>query len=196
VSFRWSRGALATKLRRSPTGWVARVPPGTKAGTISVRVTDRAGRRSRVIRLIVLPVPAQRRATGGPLPAPFAGNGMWIWELPKSDGGDVNAIAARARAAGISTVFVKSSDGPDDAWAQFNPSLVQVLHAYGLHVCACQFVYGADPLGEAAQARAPRLRAPTAWSSTPRAATRVAMRSRSSTSPLCGPRSDPAIPSG
>ena len=54
-------------------------------------------------------------------------------------------------AAGISTVFVKSSDGPDDAWAQFNPTLVQSLHAYGLHVCAWQFVYGADPLGEAAQ---------------------------------------------
>ena len=151
VSFRWSKGALATKLRRSPTGWVARVPPGTKAGTISVRVTDRAGRRSRVIRLIVLPVPATAPAPGGPLPAPFAGNGMWIWQLPKSEGGDVNAIAARARAAGISTVFVKSSDGPDDAWAQFNPTLVQALHAYGLHVCAWQFVYGADPLGEAAQ---------------------------------------------
>ena len=151
VSFRWSKGALATKLRRSPTGWVARVPPGTKAGTISVRVTDRAGRRSRAIRLVVLPVPLARRAPGGPLPAPFAGNGMWIWELPKSEGGDVNAIAARAQAAGISTVFVKSSDGPDDAWAQFNPTLVQALHAYGLHVCAWQFVYGADPLGEAAQ---------------------------------------------
>src|SRR3954470_5593887 len=151
VSFRWSKGALATKLRRSPAGWVARVPPGTKAGTISVRVTDRAGRRSRVIRLIVLPVPAERRAPSGPLPAPFAGNGMWIWELPKSEGGDVNAIAARARAAGIGTVFVKSSDGPDDAWPQFNPTLVQALHAYGLHACAWQFVYGADPLGEAAQ---------------------------------------------
>jgi hypothetical protein len=92
VSFRWSKGALATKLRRSATGWVARVPPGTKAGTISVRVTDRAGRRSRVIRLIVLPVPVQRRAPIGPLPAPFAGNGMWIWELPKSEGGDVNGL--------------------------------------------------------------------------------------------------------
>src|SRR4051812_49190751 len=149
VSFRWSKGTLATKLRRSPTGWVARVPPGTKAGTISVRVTDRAGRRSRAIRLVVLPVPRARTAPGGVLPAPFAGNGMWIWELAKSEGGDVNAIAARARAAGIGTVFVKSSDGPYDAWPQFNATLVQALHEYGLHVCAWQFVYGADPLGEA-----------------------------------------------
>src|ERR687886_2436626 len=60
VSFRWSRGALATKLRRSAPGWVARVPAGTKPGTISVRVSDRAGRRSRVIRLVVLPVPVVR----------------------------------------------------------------------------------------------------------------------------------------
>jgi hypothetical protein len=75
---------------------------------------------------------------------------MWIWELAKSEGGDVNAIAARAHAAGIGTVFVKSSDGPDDVWPQVNPALVQALHAYGLHACAWQFVYGADPLGEAA----------------------------------------------
>ena len=47
VSFRWSRGALATKLRRSSAGFVVRVPAGTKPGTISVRVSDRAGRRSR-----------------------------------------------------------------------------------------------------------------------------------------------------
>jgi Putative peptidoglycan binding domain len=150
VSFRWSKGALATKLRRSPTGWVVRVPPGTKAGTISVRVTDRAGRRSNVIRLRVLPVPVRRVAVGR-LPAPFAGNGMWIWQLPKSEGGDLNAIAARAHAAGINTVFVKSSDGPANTWAQFNPTLVQALHAQGIYVCAWQFVYGADPLGEAAQ---------------------------------------------
>src|SRR4051794_30591547 len=57
VSFRWSRGALATKLRRATAGWVVRVPVGTKPGVISVRVTDRAGRHSRVIRLLVLPVP-------------------------------------------------------------------------------------------------------------------------------------------
>ena len=30
VSFRWSRGALATKLRRSSAGWVVRVPAGRR----------------------------------------------------------------------------------------------------------------------------------------------------------------------
>jgi hypothetical protein len=149
VSFRWSKGALATKLRRSRTGWVVRVPPGTKAGTISVRVTDRAGRHSRVTRLVVLPVPIARRRPGGALPAPFAGSGMWIWQLPKSEGGDVNAIAARARAAGIGTVIIKAADGVDP-WAQFNPALAQALHQLGLYACGYQFVHGDDPVGEAA----------------------------------------------
>src|SRR3954469_24856727 len=152
VSFRWSRGALATKLRRSKTGWVVRVPVGVKAGTISVRVTDRAGRRSRVIRLVVLPQPVVRPVPGGngTLPALFRGDGMWIWEVPKSSGGNVTAIGLKARAAGIETVFVKSSDGATP-WAQFSPELVQALHAQGLRACAWQFVYGANPGAEAAQ---------------------------------------------
>jgi peptidoglycan hydrolase-like protein with peptidoglycan-binding domain len=151
VSFRWSRGALATKLRRSSAGWVVRVPAGTKAGTISVRVTDRAGRRSRVIRLVVLPAPVVRpQVGGGRLPIAFQGDGIWIWQLPRSNGGDVAAIGAQARAAGIETVFVKSSDGATP-WPQFSPALVAALHAQGLRACAWQFVYGADPAAEAAQ---------------------------------------------
>jgi Putative peptidoglycan binding domain len=151
VSFRWSKGALATRLKRSRAGFVARVPAGTKAGTISVRVSDRSGRHSRAKRLIVLPAPVVRppRAFAG-LPGAFSGNGMWIWQLPKSSRGDVTAIGAQARAAGITTVFVKSSDGPTNAWPQFNPGLVAALHAQGLRACAWQYVYGADPAGEAA----------------------------------------------
>lgn len=154
VSFRWSRGALATKLRRSKPGWVVRVPVGTKPGTISVRVSDNAGRRSRVIRLVVLPQRVVRvPATAGNLPAAFRGDGMWIWQVPKSSGGDPIAIGLQARAAGIETVFVKSSDGVTP-WAQFNPALVAALHGQGLRVCAWQFVYGNDPVGEAAQGAA------------------------------------------
>ena len=151
VSFRWSRGALATKLDRTRVGYVARVPAGTRAGSVSVTVSDRAGRRSNARRITVDAPPR----IGGPAPAPgtlpeaFKGNGMWIWELPKADGGDAAAIAARARAAGISTVFVKSSDGPANRWAQFNPQLVAALHANGLRACAWQYVYGNDPLAEA-----------------------------------------------
>jgi len=66
----------------------------------------------------------------GELPAVMRGHGMWIWQLPKSEGGDVNAIAARARGAGVRTVFVKSADGTTP-WAQFNATLVQALHELG-----------------------------------------------------------------
>jgi hypothetical protein len=142
--------AVAGALRRSRAGWVVRVPAGTKAGTVSVRVTDRAGRRSRVIRLVVLPVARVRGPAGGTLPAAFRGDGMWIWRLSRSSGGDPAAIGAQARTAGIETVFVKSSDGTTP-WPQFSPGLVAALHAHGLRACAWQFVYGADPVGEAAQ---------------------------------------------
>src|SRR5919202_201882 len=152
VSFRWSQGALATKLRRTSVGFVVRVPAGTKPGTITLRVTDRAGRHDQE-RLVVLPAPVVRppvQANGGPLPPAFRGDGMWIWQLNKSAGGNPIAIGLQAGAAGIQTVFVKSSDG-DTPWLQFSPALVQALHAQGLRACAWQFVYGRDPAGEAAQ---------------------------------------------
>src|SRR3954464_3098541 len=42
VSFRWSRGALATKLDHSRHPHHARVPAGTAAGAVSVTVSDHA----------------------------------------------------------------------------------------------------------------------------------------------------------
>jgi hypothetical protein len=153
VFFRWPKGTLIVRMKKQGPAWVVRVPAGTRSGRTSVYIRNGKGKRSNVIHISVTappkppgPPPA---ATGG-LPAIFSGAGMWIWELPKSEGGDAAAIAARAQAAGISTVFVKSSDGATSRWAQFNTVLVQNLHAYGLHVCAWQYVYGSDPAGEAA----------------------------------------------
>ena len=133
-----------------------RVPPGTSLGTVGVTLRDRAGRRSnkRNIRVIAsASQPSRSVARPGALPAVFAGNGMWIWYVSKSEGGNLDAIAARAKAAGMRTVFVKSADGAD-VWEQFTPQLVAELHARGLLACAWQFVYGADPAGEAAAAAA------------------------------------------
>ncbi|MDP1849998.1 MAG: peptidoglycan-binding domain-containing protein [Solirubrobacteraceae bacterium] len=156
VSFRWSRGALATKLVRSRGGWTVRVPAGTALGTVGVTVRDGRGRRSnkRNVRVIALaPLPSLNAARPGELPAVFAGNGMWIWYVNRSEGGNLDAIAARARAAGVGTVFVKSADG-GDVWSQFTTQLVAELHARGLRVCAWQFVYGAAPEAEATAAAA------------------------------------------
>ncbi len=157
VTFRWSRGALATKLRRSSTGWTARVPAGTAVGRVAVTVRDRAHRRSNARHIIVVGAPSPLRPaavpTDGRLPEVMRGDGMWIWQLPQSNGGDVDAIAARARAAGMTTVYVKGSDA-GNAWKQFTPQLVRDLHERGLRVCAWQFVYGSKPLPEAAAAAA------------------------------------------
>jgi peptidoglycan hydrolase-like protein with peptidoglycan-binding domain len=92
-------------------------------------------------------VPTSSVAVAG---SPFEGQGMWIWYLSKSDGGNIAAIAAQAHAAGVSTLFIKSSDGSSNYWSQFSPQLVAELHANGLKVCAWQFVYGTEPVGEAA----------------------------------------------
>jgi hypothetical protein len=78
----------------------------------------------------------------------LAGRGMWIWDLSRSSGGTVSSIIATARQYGVSTLIVKSSDGPT-MWSQFNPALVSTMHASGLRVCAWQYVYGNHPLLEA-----------------------------------------------
>ena len=74
---------------------------------------------------------------------------MWIWYVSRSDGGDPAVIAAQARFAGLKTVFIKSGDGAG-YWSQFSLSLVRSLHAGGVNVCAWQYVYGTNPIAEAA----------------------------------------------
>jgi hypothetical protein len=86
--------------------------------------------------------------SAGPAGNPFATRGMWIWVLASSDHGNVRSIVAQAKAAGIKTLLIKSSDGTQ-LWSQFNRSTVAALHAGGLHVCAWQFVYGIHPAQEA-----------------------------------------------
>jgi hypothetical protein len=88
-------------------------------------------------------------AVGAVSGSPFDGQGMWIWYVSKSDGGNVASIVAQAHAAGVTTLFIKSSDGSSNYWGQFSPQLVAELHANGLKVCAWQYVYGTNPAGEA-----------------------------------------------
>jgi peptidoglycan hydrolase-like protein with peptidoglycan-binding domain len=94
----------------------------------------------------VAPVPSAVGAVSG---SPFDGQGMWIWYVNKSNSGNVTSIVAQAHTAGVSTLFVKSSDGSSNYWSQFSAQLVAELHANGLKVCAWQYVYGTNPAGEA-----------------------------------------------
>jgi len=74
---------------------------------------------------------------------------MWIWEMGSSQRGNIPGIGARARQFGLRTVLIKAGDGTT-YWSQFNAATVRTLHAWGLHVCAWQFVYGTHPVQEAA----------------------------------------------
>jgi hypothetical protein len=79
---------------------------------------------------------------------PFDRHGMWIWYVSRSEGGSIPAMIARAKRAGIGTVYVKSADG-GDVWSQFSRTLVRRLQRAGIDVCAWQFVYGRAPVAEA-----------------------------------------------
>ncbi len=138
-----------TVRRRSATSLVVRVPGNAASGRIRLRTLG--GRASNAVGPVT--VRARRRASAQTPSAPptgtaFDGDGMWIWESWKSEGGSVDAIADRARRAGIRTVFVKSSDGAN-MWRQFTPALVSALKARGLSVCAWPYVYGNRPVEEA-----------------------------------------------
>jgi putative peptidoglycan binding protein len=133
---------------RTRTRIVVRVPGDAVSGR--VWVVNPGRRTSNAVRITVRRPPAQRSHPSGQ-PSVFDGDGMWIWYLSKSQGGDPAAVAAQARAHGVETIFVKSADGVN-VWSQFSAANVAALKATGLHVCAWQFVYGTDPVGEASAA--------------------------------------------
>jgi hypothetical protein len=147
-------------LHDSKLGLVVTVPAAAHSGDIAVMLatgksSNRFGPISVVTyklhppapKVVAVPPPTTTATTASG--TAFAGQGMWIWYMSASDGGSVASIAAQAHAAGVSTLFVKSSDGPTNYWSQFSPQLVAELHANGLKVCAWQYVYGSEPVGEA-----------------------------------------------
>jgi Putative peptidoglycan binding domain len=146
-------------LRTTAQGLVLTVPSKAHSGHIMVLLSH--GRHTSsygpitVVRYALHP-PAPLKVTPSPTPTAtaasgtaFEGQGMWIWYVSQSNGGNVASIVAQAHAAGVTTVFAKSSDGSSNYWSQFSPQLVAELHANGLKVCAWQYVYGTNPAGEA-----------------------------------------------
>ena len=146
VATRRGRRTVAP-VRRSRLRWVFRLPADATGGRVRLRNGSRSSNWSRVVRILRrLPRPVSAPASGTALD----GQGMWIWILHSSEGGNLSAIESRARASGVSTVFLKSSDGTSFWSNQFTPQNVSALKAAGLHVCAWQYVYGSNPRGEAA----------------------------------------------
>ena len=155
---RISRVSPSAHLRQTSAGLVVEVPKDAHSGHIMIvlgggRYTSSYGPIYIYAHALHPPAPVDppvpAAATGAATGTAFEGQGMWIWYVNKSDGGSVASIVAQAHAADVTTLFVKSSDGSTNYWSQFSPQLVAELHANGLKVCAWQFVYGTNPVGEA-----------------------------------------------
>ena len=150
---RISRNSPGAHLRTNGASLIVTVPSGAHSGKIMVLLSG--GRYTSsygpiyVFNHALHPPTGPTGGQGTPSGTAFDGQGMWIWYLSQSNGGDPASIAARARQSGITTVFVKSSDGSTNYWSQFSTQLVSELHANGLKACAWQYVYGAAPAGEA-----------------------------------------------
>jgi len=155
-----SRTSPASRLRRTSTGLLVTVPGSAHSGRIMVLLSHSRHTSSygpiyvfkHALHPPAPPPPAPKAlppSTGAVGGTAFEGQGMWIWYVSQSNGGSVASIVAQAHAAGVTTLFIKSSDGSTNYWSQFSPQLVAELHASGLKVCAWQYVYGTNPTGEA-----------------------------------------------
>ncbi len=110
---------------------------------------SRRGRRLAATFAVGLALLLPLTATSGQASAnPFARDGMWIWYVSAAQGGDPDRIIARAKAAGIGTLYIKSADGTG-TWSQFTKPLVRRFQRAGLKVCGWHYVYGTRPVREA-----------------------------------------------
>ncbi len=153
---RIARNSPTAHLASSTLGIVVHVPSSAHSGRLMIVLShglhsNSYGPIQVVNHALHPPNPPAAPSTVAPTPtgSAFDGQGMWIWYVSQSDSGNLTSIIAQAHAAGVSTLFVKSSDGSSNYWSQFSPELVQTLHANGLKVCAWQYVYGTNPAGEA-----------------------------------------------
>lgn len=76
----------------------------------------------------------------------YDGKRVFIWNLSRSEGGDVGRIAAKCRAYGVDGVVIKSADGGHPFGAFWNEdagkAVVSYLLGRGIDVWLWQFVYG------------------------------------------------------
>ncbi len=86
---------------------------------------------------------------------PLTGKGFFIWNIYNCEGGDAEAIASAAQAAGLTHVLIKIADRSyphnidKKTKADLVPPVASALRARGIQVWGWHYVYGEDPLGEA-----------------------------------------------
>jgi hypothetical protein len=127
-----ARNSPTAHLAKSTLGIVVHVPSSAHSGRIMIVLSHGTHSNSYgpiqvVNHALHPPTPpaAPSTVTVAPSGSAFDGQGMWIWYVSQSDGGNLASIVAQAHAAGVSTLFVKSSDGSSNYWSQFSPEFVQ-----------------------------------------------------------------------
>ena len=82
-----------------------------------------------------------------PVKAMPTGKGMWIYEFPRTEGGNMQAIVARAKANGITHVYPRMGSHWDGFNArQYMDAFLPVAHAAGLKVFGWDFPRLGDSL--------------------------------------------------
>ena len=88
----------------------------------------------------VPPTTAAPVAAPAPPPPPvWAGKGMWIWQPEYADGGDGAAIVGRAKAQGITTLYVRTGSSHDGLTMDWALALLPIAHAAGVRVIGWDF---------------------------------------------------------
>ncbi|MDQ1396753.1 MAG: hypothetical protein QOG64_2012, partial [Acidimicrobiaceae bacterium] len=81
------------------------------------------------------------------------GKGMWLRNFDYSEGGDAAAIVQRAKAAGVSHVYVRLGDSKSGFYAgHYLDRILPVAHASGVEIIGWDFPYLLDATGDATRA--------------------------------------------
>ncbi len=135
-----------------------RVPAALVPGTlIDPNIPGSPAHGVTVVAEDLLPVPGEppptdrRKASVERL----GGIGMWTWKWKRTEGGDAARVVARAKAAGITSIWVRVGDSRDGFYG--GPVLEQLVakaHAAGVQVVGWGFPFLGDPASDAAWTRA------------------------------------------
>jgi hypothetical protein len=80
---------------------------------------------------------------------PLEGKGMWLWKYRQSEGGDPDAIVAKAAAAGLRQLWVRVGDSKDGFYArEVLDALVPRAHRRGIAVIGWGFPFLFDPVAD------------------------------------------------
>jgi hypothetical protein len=99
-----------------------------------------------------LPAPLPRGAKAADLDA-LTGKGIWITNWANDDV-DANAVVAKAKKAGLSSIWVRSGGSRQGYYGgRVLPALVPAAHRAGIKVVAWDFPFLSDPVADAARAQ-------------------------------------------